>query len=500
MPTANKDVEVIGLDVPAFRTVSGTQLRMLERIAHALFPTLLLKDTPWHAGWVEKERRECILLWRLFFPIVATVYVGHYYFFDQPMGLKPDWLWFHFRMSVAGCCVATTLCYFLPSIRDAALFRVPAMAMLWLLCYTQARTIIWYEQSQYLYAFLFVVASTMLLRMSMLKSFLFGCAAFSGQWSSFLQSGISKPAAISGIVATLIFILITRSKYLSDIRFFLASQQNLDAQRRMIEMNAEFTDRIRAFLPREISTRISKQLSDRRHSILQVVDEILRPAQRPIACLFSDIRGFTQSTKRSRTFLDEGVIPNIRNCNAVIEKYHGIPRKVGDLIFAYYDDSNPYINLIYCICAGLEIAHANKRFNDHQTAETRIRRHVLIANGDAIVGNLGGYDSSIEITALGSPVNLLSRIDEITKLTTFKNSVQESDLVLCPNTARLLEHLDLGCTMIKLDLEPIGVRIRDFEETATLWLLPSTPDNQRTIFTAQQYIETNQPITTRHCI
>ena len=471
---------------------------MLERFAYALFPTLLLESTPWYSIWVEQERQECVFLWRLLFPIFALVYVGHYFLFDHPMGLQPEALWFRFRMSIAALCVATTLCYFVPSFCKSRSYRFPAIVMVWLLCYTQARTIVWYEQSQYLYAFVFVVASAMLLRTSMLKSLLFGGIALASQWSSFIQSGISKPTVVSGIVATLMFILITRSKYLSDVRFFLASQQNIDAQRRMIEMNVDFTDRIRAFLPREISTRLTERLSDNRHTVLQAVDEILRPSQRTVACLFSDIRGFTQATKSSQSFLGEGVIPNIRRCNAVIEKYHGIPRKIGDLIFAYYDDINPYVNLIHCISSGLEIAEANRTFNDHQRAETRIRRHVLIANGDAIVGNLGGYDSSIEITALGSPVNLLSRIDEITKAPKFREVVRESDLVLCPMTARLLSHLALGCTMVELELSKIGSRIRDFEEMTTLWLLPATTENQTKIRSAQEYVDANQPTIARY--
>ncbi len=463
---------------------------MLARVAYALFPALILETTPWYTTWVEQERNESVFLWRLFFPIVAMVYVGHYFLFDHPMGLQPEVLWFRFRMSIAALCFATTLCYFLPSFYRGEHYRIPAAVMLWLLCYTQARTIVWYEQSQYLYAFVFVVASAMLLRTSMLKSILFGGIALASQWSSFEQSGIPRPTVISGIIATLAFILVTRSKYLGDVRFFLASQQNIDAQRRMIEMNIEFTDRIRAFLPREISARLTQRLSDNRHTVLQAVDEILRPTQRSVACIFSDIRGFTQATKESKSFVADGVIPNIRKCNAVIEKYHGIPRKIGDLIFAYYDDANPYINLIHCISSGLEIAEANKRFNDHQRPETRIRRHVLIANGDAVIGNLGGYDSSIEITALGSPVNLLSRIDEITKLRQFNETVDEGNLVLCPTTARLLGHLVLGCTMVPLELSELGARIRDFEEMTTIWLLPTNADNRKRIEAAQQYLDT----------
>jgi len=361
--------------------------------------------------------------------------------------------------------------------------------MLWALCYTQARTIVWYDQSQYLYAFVFVVVASMLLRTSMAMSLLFACLTLATQWHSFIEAGISNRTSYSGLVATLLFATITRAKYLGDIRYFLASQQNIDAQRRMIEMNIEFTDRIRAFLPREISVRLSERLSNNRTTVLQAVDEVLRPTHRSVACLFSDIRGFTQATKNSPAFLGEGVIPNVRQCNAVIEQYHGIPRKIGDLIFAYYDDPNPYVNLIHCISSGFEISEANKRFNEAQRADTRIRRYVLISNGEAIVGNLGGYDSSIEITALGSPVNLLSRIDEVTKLRQFRSRVGETDLVLCPSTARLLDHLELGCSLRRLDLDEINVIIRDFEEMKTLWLLPATPENRTIVRSAQEYVK-----------
>lgn len=464
---------------------------MLERIGYALFPTLLLQNTPWLSIWAEQERRENIVLWTIFFPTVAVVYMGHYYLFDRPMSLQPPELWYWFRISIAGLSLSTMLCYCIPSLCRSKHYRLPAIAMLWLLCFTQARTIIWYDQSQYLYAFVFVVVAAMLLRTSIAMSLLFSILTLATQLPSFLASGISRPTIYSGMVATLMFVSITRAKYLGDIRYFLASQQNIDAQRRMIEMNIEFTDRIRAFLPREISARLSRQLSNNRTTILQAVDEVLRPTQRVVACLFSDIRGFTQATKSSQSFLGQGVIPNVRRCNAVVEKYHGIPRKIGDLIFAYYDDPNPYVNLIHCLSSGFEIAEANQRFNRSQRLETRIHRYVLIANGEAIVGNLGGYDSSIEITALGSPVNLLSRIDEITKLPAFKARVRETDLVLCPTTAHLISHLELGCKIEVLRLEEVAATIRDFEEMDAIWLLPATTENRSIIESAQEYVKTN---------
>ena len=462
---------------------------MLERVAYALFPTLLLQNTPWLTVWEEQERHESIVLWRWFFPCAAAIYVGHYYFFDLPMSLSPPELWLRFRMSMSALSIATMLSYLTTTVCTSRYYRLPAIIMLWALCYTQARTIVWYDQTQYLYAFVFVVVASMLLRTSVSMSLLFASTTLATQWSSFVEAGIPSRTIYSGLVATLLFVAITRAKYLGDIRYFLASQQNIDAQRRMIEMNIEFTDRIRAFLPREISDRLSQKLSDNRSSVLQAVDEVLRPTHRSVACLFSDIRGFTQATKNSPAFLGEGVIPNVRQCNTVIERYHGIPRKIGDLIFAYYDDPNPYVNLIHCISSGFEISDANRRFNEAQRAETRIHRYVLIANGDAIVGNLGGYDSSIEITALGSPVNLLSRIDEVTKLPEFRARVDETHLVLCPSTADLLEHLALGCQLSPLSLNDIGAVVRDFEEMTTLWLLPTNTENRTIVQSAQEYVK-----------
>jgi hypothetical protein len=104
------------------------------------------------------------------------------------------------------------------------------------------------------------------------------------------------------------------------------------------------------------------------------------------------------------------------------------------------------------------------------------------------VGNLGGYDSSIEITALGTPVNLLSRIDELTKLPAFKENVRETDLVLCDRSAELLLELDLGCELKPLVLSTISAKIRDFEEVSQIWVMPADDENLQIITDASNYI------------
>jgi class 3 adenylate cyclase len=461
---------------------------MLERIMFAMFPTLLLQGTPWYERWLADERRDNVTLWRIFFPITASIYVWHYFYFDKPMGLEPQDFWFRFRMSIAGIAVATALFYTVPTLFRLRFYKIPAVLTLWLICFTQARTIVWYDESQYLYAFVFVVITAALLRGTMLTSVLISAIVLATQWPSLLQSSVSPPVLYSGALATLLFVAIARSKYLGDIRYFLANQQNIDAQRRMIEMNIEFNDRIRSFLPREISARLTGFLTDNRMSVLQAIDEVLKPSKKDVACLFTDIRGFTQGTKRSNTFVNEGVIPNVRKCTSIIEKYQGIPRKVGDLIFAYFDEENPYVNLVRCVRSGFEVIQANQKFNAERGSNERIHRYVLISSGPAIVGNLGGYDSSIEITALGSPVNLLSRLDELTKQPNFKAEVGETDLILCDRSARLLLELDLRCEINALRLDSISATVRDFEEVSQIWIMPTTNENLQITASACEYV------------
>jgi len=460
----------------------------LERILVWLFPTLLLDGTPWQQSWREKETRENVVLWRFVFPTIGIIYVGHLVYFDIPMNLEPRDLWVQFRLSVFALCTAAFLFYLCPSLYRSSAYRIPVFFVCWVLCYTQALTAVWYEESQYLYAFLFVAVSAAIIRASMFMSMAFSGFTLSTQWFPLLEAGVSPRVLYSGVVATLLFVYVSRSSYLNEIRYFLANQQNLESQKRFIQLNIEFTDRIRAFLPHEISKRLTRRLEENSGTVLDAVDEVLRPEEREVACLFSDIRGFTRGTKQSLAYV-EGVIPNVKKCTALIERSAGVPRKIGDLIFAYFDDPNPYVNIIRCVSAGLSLIEANQRLNQDTAIDRLVSRYVLISSGTAIVGNIGGYDSSTEITALGSPVNLLSRIDEITKTQQFRKVGAESDLILCDFTASQLNRLGLGVEIHPVSLRSLGVTIRDFEEIETIWLVPAHQSNCNLIWEAERHID-----------
>jgi class 3 adenylate cyclase len=290
---------------------------------------------------------------------------------------------------------------------------------------------------------------------------------------------VSAAVAYSASVGTLLFVATSRAAYAGDIRYYLAHQGYVATQKRMFEMNLEFTDRIRAFLPKEISERLGARLQAQGTTVLRAVDEVLAPAEKHVACLYTDIRGFTKGTKGGDAFISEGVIPNVIGCTSAIEDHHGIPRKIGDLLFGYFDAPSVGHNVVRCLRAACEIVDANARFNATNPLKIEIRRFVLMSTGRARVGNLGGFDSSIEITASGPPVNLLSRLDELTKNARFKDRVTHEDIVLCPATAKLLHELSPHWEMDELELESLGLRAADFEGIESVWAFRNNAHNRR---------------------
>jgi class 3 adenylate cyclase len=453
----------------------------LDRIISWIFPSLTLQGTPWHQLWESKERREFVFRARILYVIVGLAYVAHYLFFDRVMKLEPLEFWFRFRMSMLLVAWLTAGFYCLPSLYALRYYKLPAMIAGAVFCYFQSRVLVWYEGGLYFYAFAFVIVATVVLRLSIAPSVAYGSALIASQWSSYLEAGIEVPLLFSATAITLIFIVFARSGHVSEVKYFKANQQNIENQRRIIELNIEFADRIRAFLPKEISSRLFRYVEEKRMTILQAIEEVLRPRQRDIACLFSDIRGFTRATQgKGDVFLDEGVIPNVKQCTYAVERCGGIPRKIGDLLFAYFDQPNPQDNLVRCFKAALDVVQTNNDFNENRPGQDPINRYVLITSGDAIVGNLGGFDSSIEITALGNPVNFLSRIDEATKHPSIRHLITNRHVVMDERTATELGVILPDLRLESLNLSELGVRIRDFESVDRIFLYLVDPLKSRT--------------------
>jgi len=434
-----------------------------------------LEGKPWRSMWEEKERDTFILINRYFFLMAGIGYVGHYFLYDKIMNLKPIENWFTFRMVTAALSFATLLFYLTPLARSR-LYKLPAIFTCWVYCYTQAMVTTWWDGTPWMLSFVFVTGAVMVLRTSPLNSIVLASMIIATQALPLIESGVPLSSIISTGFVTLLVLMVVRTAHMTDIRNFALNQENVAAQKQIIELNIEIADRVRAFIPKVIAKRLEDYISKNRLTVLQAAVEVLKARKTNVACLFSDIRGYTQGSKDLEAFVNKSALPEMKACSDKVEEYSGIPRKIGDLIFAYFDDESNDRNTIRAVNAGMEIARLNQDMNATVT-ESEIRRYILISTGEAIVGNLGGLDSSIEITALGSPVNLLSRLDDLTKDPSMVDLLNPGDLIVCQNTFSILERLGIGLDCELIDLGALGLTVRDFPETQIIYRIEPNDKN-----------------------
>lgn len=463
-------------------------MALFERIIYLIFPDLIVSGTPWRDIWRSQRREEFAGFMRLVFLVVAVVYVGHYFFFDRVLDLQPTELWFQFRFGMAAIAVLCSLFYYFPFLYRFDFYKLPMMIGLGLVCYTQAKVSVWYPPASYLFAVSFTYLSAVLLQSSAFKSIIFAIIMYAIQTPVLSEAGVSSSMLYSTGVVLVAMTLFSRLGYLAEVKYFVANLENLEAQKKIIELNIEVATQIKAFLPKEISDRLNHCMNERKMNVIQATDEILRPKKKEVSCLFSDIRGFTQNSKDLDIYVNQGVFPNVKACTEVVDSFGGIPRKIGDLLFAYFDQEGIEVSLLNAVVAGMQISKTNAQ-QAYARSEFSIERYILISTGYAVVGNLGGFNSSIEITAIGTPVNFLSRLDSLTKEPSLKLRVKKEDLILDSRSVEILKGMLPEIEIQVINIHDLGLKIRDFENISQIYIIPYTERNINLIESLYEYVE-----------
>lgn len=447
----------------------------LEKFFTWLNPSILVDGTKWDSVWLAQDRSAFRVSALIAFSLVAVVTVLHYFFYDIPMGLEPRERWFEFRFGVASLASLAFLFYLSPRFVNWRHYKVPAIGALLMVSCSQGLAMLWHGQQTWIFGYILVVGSVIVLRLSPLGCLLFSIAAMSGLTPLYLEADLSVPNVVTGSMVSVAIALLARSSTLSDVRNFLLTQQNVEAQKQIADLSSELADRTKAFVPKEIAHRVDVSMNVDRRSVIDAYIEVLRPIRKDVTCLFSDIRGYTRNSEDLSAFVGESVFPELKACSNAVEEFHGIPRKVGDLIFAYFDDDDQQLNDKRALQAAFEIARVNRDFN--KTSSSRqIKRYILISSGEAVVGNIGGFDSSIEITALGPPVNFLSRLDEATKVDKLACRLSPGDIIVSHGffarnrSLTYLEHEEL-------DLDDVNIVIRDFSLERKVVRIPCSEEN-----------------------
>ena len=442
----------------------------IRNIIEFSLPELILEGTPWYKAWIEQHRRLAANRKRIFFTLCFFTYLGHYFFVDVPRGKEPLELWFAFRVSMAVICIGCVFFYSKPRVHSNSLFIWPAIVAMSLGCFFQAYVSVYFPEAPWIYPYIFCFSSVLVLGVSPMQSLAFAIPLMLSFIPPLTTAGVPLYQLVSATFVCGIVILVVRTAYISDIRNFLLTQERDESRGEVIKLGKEYENRLKSFIPRVIVSRIQMLMDERKKSALEATVDVLQPVKKHVACLWSDIRGFTQASNDLDEFLFESVVPEVKVSSDAIETYHGIPRKIGDLIFAYFDHPKLDCNVLRVILAGYALSELNKDRNE-TVSSINIKRYILISTGEAIVGNVGGFNSGVEITALGPPVNFLARLDDATKLPGLSKMLAPGDLLLCENTAKELLNIFADIPICPVDLEKVGVSIRDFPEVQRIYVL-----------------------------
>ena len=441
----------------------------LEKIISMMVPSVLIESPIWMKRWHQQQQEAFIRLSRFTLFACGAGWFAHHWLFDIPMGLEPIEFWFNVRAGPAVLCGICGLFYY-TSLATSRFYQVPAFVAVFTLCHTQAWVTVWYGKEAWFFFFLFVLVSNMMLRLGPLMSVIWGSFLIAVSTPVLVASGVGFENLASGVVASLTVSAIVRAGTLTEVRLFLVNQENDETQREMLDLTHEYSERVKSFIPKVIAERLTDLMERQRLSVVEASIEALKARKKNISCIFTDIRGFTQGSKNIDSFVAESVLPEVTACSDTIESLEGIPRKVGDLIFAYFDDDEMSVNVIRSLLAAVEVSRINETVNATLSTE-QIKRYILVSSGEALVGNFGGLDSSIEITALGPPVNFLSRLDDLTKEPAIANELNPGDIVVSESTYSLAKQLGIDSGFVLMDLSSLGVAIRDFPEVKRIYRL-----------------------------
>jgi class 3 adenylate cyclase len=449
--------------------------KLLDRILTFLFPTLGIPRPEWLTIWQQSEFKAFTAGARAICVAWAVIYGVHYWLVDIPAQKEHLELWAMQRALTAGSNFAVLALTFTRVYRDSKFYRLPLLIVTAITINQQAQAMAWRTDVPFFYVPLQAFLGITLMRLSPIVSILLlPLVLAAGKEAFFVRPGQNHHMVSASIVVAML-LYVVRSRMKTDLRAFVAEQVTLESQKNLIAAQQALVDQLRRFLPREIYRRVQTLATDRGWTALQASDEILRPRSSLAAILHSDIRGFTRLT--NGTDFRQIVSRAQQLGTEAVEKFRGIPRLHGDLIYSYFDLETPVASIVHAIRAAFELSEETNRLNAGIGEDMRVRRFVIISFGLVQVGNIGGSEGAREITVIGPAANLPSRIDSITKEPKIQMNLAGDPVVLTQEAFAALTAVYPNISYSELDLRSRGIGLRDFPSEQTLFLIPTNDEN-----------------------
>ncbi|MFK7825668.1 MAG: adenylate/guanylate cyclase domain-containing protein [Oligoflexales bacterium] len=199
-------------------------------------------------------------------------------------------------------------------------------------------------------------------------------------------------------------------------------------------------------------------------SMTENLDEALIPHTSPVAMLQADIRGFERNTEDhgSSKMMDTLRIyyKNVVDAAQQIAQV----KLIGDCIFMFIEENaspRPEVSHtdLALHFAGL-LVRESERLSEAHPESPQLKFSIAIHTGNVVVGNLSS-DQSIDYTVVGENVNLVGKLQEISKIARVHEQIGMNAILL---TAEAKEDLRLFSKAMLpiLNLEELNVKVRSF--------------------------------------
>ncbi len=175
--------------------------------------------------------------------------------------------------------------------------------------------------------------------------------------------------------------------------------------------------RTRRLLERYVSRNVVSEILDNPSTFLHTLGGV----RRPVAIMFTDLRGFTALTENADS---QQLVAQLNEyfskmVQQVFANRGTVDKFLGDAIMAVWGNvqtEGPEMDVARAVTAALEmrrgLADLNKRWRENGSPELTMGFGINF--GEAIVGNIGSSEK-MELTVIGDSVNLASRLEGLTK-------------------------------------------------------------------------------------
>jgi putative nucleotidyltransferase with HDIG domain len=226
-----------------------------------LFPEVLLEGTPWLQLWREQESRVIVVASRITLALTTVAFIGHWLLVDLPMRLQPMERWAAYRFGAAAFWAFLFGLTFFRPMQRGPIVRLPLVVFAIVLGALEAKTVEWHPPVAYVWAFPMTLAPLIFARLSApgtLAAFV-GCLGI--QWLyAWRNTTVSTANLLSAAILSAIIAVVVRARQSNDVRVFLTERREMDAQKKLIEMQIEL-DRVKTSFFTNVSHELRTPLT-----------------------------------------------------------------------------------------------------------------------------------------------------------------------------------------------------------------------------------------------